>query len=47
MYFLGLEGIPRRISDYADAYSGWNAFSRFGSHVSVIGIFCFFVVVFG
>jgi cytochrome c oxidase subunit 1 len=46
MHFLGMAGMPRCIPNYPDAYVGWNAFSSFGSYVSVIGIFCFFVVVF-
>jgi cytochrome c oxidase subunit 1 len=46
MHFLGLAGMPRRIPDYADAYSGWNAVSSFGSYVSVIGILLFFIIVY-
>jgi len=46
MHFLGLEGMPCHILDYPNAYVGWNAFSIFNSYVFVIGIFCFFVVVF-
>ncbi len=38
--------MPRHISDYLNAYAGWNAFSSFGLYVFVIGIFCFFIMVF-
>ncbi len=38
--------MPCRILDYLDAYARWNAFSSLESYVFLIGIFCFFVVVF-
>jgi cytochrome c oxidase subunit 1 len=46
MHFLGLAGMPRRIPDYPDAYSGWNAVASFGSYVSLVGMFLFFYIVY-
>jgi hypothetical protein len=45
-HFLGLQGMPRRISDYPDAFSGWNLVSSFGSIVSVIAAWLFLYIVY-
>nr|YP_007890775.1 cytochrome c oxidase subunit I [Seculamonas ecuadoriensis]AGH24470.1 cytochrome c oxidase subunit 1 [Seculamonas ecuadoriensis] len=46
MHFLGLAGMPRRIPDYPDALSGWNAVATFGSLISFVGMLIFFYVVY-
>jgi heme/copper-type cytochrome/quinol oxidase subunit 1 len=46
MHFLGLAGMPRRIPDYPDAYSGWNAVASYGSYVSLLSTLFFFYVVY-
>ena len=46
MHALGLAGMPRRIPDYPDAFSGWNWVSSLGSWVSVISLIIFFVIVY-
>ncbi len=46
IHFLGLAGIPRRISDYPDAYAGWNIVASVGSIVSVIATLFFFYILY-
>jgi cytochrome c oxidase subunit 1 len=45
-HFLGLQGMPRRISDYPDAFAGWNFVSSLGSIISVVATVVFLNLVY-
>ena len=38
--------MPPRLSDYPDAYAGWNFISSFGSIVSVVAAWLFLYIVY-
>lgn len=40
-HFLGLQGIPRRYSDYPDSMSTWNVVSSSGRLIRIIGAMIF------
>ena len=41
LHMLGLQGMPRRISDYPDAYVPYNYFTTIGSTISILSMLAF------
>jgi heme/copper-type cytochrome/quinol oxidase subunit 1 len=43
MHFLGIAGMPRRISTYPYSYAGFNFWASFGSAITMISVIIFFI----
>jgi cytochrome c oxidase subunit I len=46
MHFLGMAGMPRRIPDYPDAFSGWNSVASIGAFISFTGTLIFVYILY-
>lgn len=46
MHFLGVNGMPRRIPDYPDAFAGWNYVSSVGSIISTVSLVLFIYIMY-
>jgi cytochrome c oxidase subunit 1 len=45
MHFLGLAGMPRRIADYPDGFSGWNMIASIGAVLALVSTLLFLVML--
>ncbi|KAJ3336089.1 cytochrome c oxidase subunit 1 [Gonapodya sp. JEL0774] len=45
MHFLGINGMPRRIPDYPEAFAHWNAVMSLGTVFSIISLFIFLTLL--
>ena len=45
-HFLGMSGMPRRIPEYPDAFTGWNLVSSIGSIISVVSVIIFGYIIY-
>ena len=44
-HFLGVAGMPRRIPDYPDVFTGWNVVSSIGAAITMLGTLMFYYIV--